>query len=79
MGQNGPKMGQNDQYAEANLLKLQDEVVNVKLPKFKMQDTFQLLDPLKSLGLVDLIDKETADLGLMAPTDTLQLSSFTHK
>ena len=57
----------------------QDEVVNVKIPKFEMSGNFDMLESLKALGLVDLIEKKTSDLGLMAPKDTLKLSSFTHR
>ena len=44
-----------------------------------MSGNFDMLESLKSLGLVDLIEKKTSDLGLMAPKDTLMLSSFTHR
>ena len=44
-----------------------------------MNGNFDMLESLKKLGLTDLIDKKTSDLGLMAPKDTLQLSSFTHR
>jgi len=58
---------------------LKDEIVNVKIPKFEMSGKFDMLKSLKALGLVDLIEKNTSDLGLMAPQDTLKLSSFTHR
>lgn len=58
---------------------LQDEVVNVKLPKFKLNANFEMRDTLKSLGLEDLVQKQTSDLSLMAPGDTLQLSQFRHR
>ena len=44
-----------------------------------MSGKFDMLKTLKALGLVDLIEKKTSDLGLMAPQDTLKLSSFTHR
>ena len=53
-------------------------MVNVKLPKFKMSNKFDMLKYIEKLGLSDLIQKETSDLGLMAPSDALKLSSFTH-
>ena len=57
----------------------QDEVVNVKLPKFNMEANFEMREALETLGLKDLIQKQTADLSLMAPGDTLQLSQFRHR
>ena len=57
----------------------QDEVVNVKLPKFKLNANFEMRDTLRSLGLEDLVQKQTSDLSLMAPGDTLQLSQFRHR
>ena len=60
-------------------LSFQDEVVNVKLPKFKLNANFEMRDTLRSLGLEDLVQKQTSDLSLMAPGDTLQLSQFRHR
>ena len=44
-----------------------------------MRSSIDLYEPLRQLGLVDLLEKDTSDLGLMAPTDTLKLSSIKHK
>lgn len=44
-----------------------------------MSGSIELTKSLRMLGLKDLVDGDTADLGLMAPTDTLRLSSFNHK
>ena len=53
--------------------------MNVKLPKFKLNANFEMRDTLKSLGLEDLVQRQTSDLSLMAPGDTLQLSQFRHR
>ena len=53
--------------------------MNVKLPKLKMKSHIDLAEPLKLLGLTDLLQKNTRDLGLMAPTDDLRLSTIKHR
>eukprot|EP00095_Tigriopus_kingsejongensis_P008549 maker-scaffold989_size72935-snap-gene-0.9 protein:Tk08549 transcript:maker-scaffold989_size72935-snap-gene-0.9-mRNA-1 annotation:"hypothetical protein DAPPUDRAFT_51792" len=58
---------------------LQDEVVNVRLPKFKLSGEVNLQDALEGLGLEDIFHPANSDLSLMAPKDKLHLSSIAHK
>ena len=58
---------------------LQDDIVNVKLPKFNIKSHLDLAKPLKQLGLTDILNKDTPDLGLMAPTDDIKISSLHHR
>ena len=44
-----------------------------------MRSHIDLAEPLKLLGLTDLLQKNTRDLGLMAPTDDLRLSTIQHR
>jgi len=58
---------------------LENEVVNVRLPRFKMSSDINVKEPLKSLGLVDVFNPSKADLSLMAPQAALSLTTIKHQ
>ncbi|CAB1314236.1 unnamed protein product [Coregonus sp. 'balchen'] len=55
--------------------------VHISIPKFKLQEDYQLNAPLASLGMVDVFDQDRADLSGMsaAMEDRLYLSTVAHK
>ncbi|XP_055796734.1 leukocyte elastase inhibitor-like [Salvelinus fontinalis] len=57
--------------------------VQVSIPKFKLQEDYQLNTPLASLGMVDVFDQDRADLSGMSAAmedeDRLYLSTVAHK
>nr|XP_025040317.1 serpin B11-like [Pelodiscus sinensis]XP_025040318.1 serpin B11-like [Pelodiscus sinensis] len=53
--------------------------VEVYLPRFKLEDTFELNLPLKELGMTDVFEESKADLSGMAPSRQLYLSKVVHK
>nr|XP_046157881.1 leukocyte elastase inhibitor-like isoform X2 [Oncorhynchus gorbuscha] len=55
--------------------------VQVSIPKFKLQEDYQLNTPLASLGMVDVFDQDRADLSGMsaAMEEEVYLSNVTHK
>lgn len=62
------------------LSKLHNEGVIVSLPKFKMTHKFVLNEPLKSLGMIDAFNIQTADFSGMAPDPVgLYISEAIHK
>ena len=58
---------------------LQDELVNVRIPRFRIGSESNVVDALKNLGVEDIFDSEKSDLHLMAPNNDLYLSSVAHK
>lgn len=76
-----PLASHTDHHGVQNLIiaPFQNEVVNVRLPRFKISSDVQVVDALKSIGLQDIFDPDKSDLSLMAPADQVYLSSIAHK
>ncbi|KAM7390751.1 hypothetical protein PAMA_008782 [Pampus argenteus] len=53
--------------------------VEVKVPRFKMEETYDLKDVLTSMGMVDAFDETTSDFSGMSPANDLVLSKVVHK
>ncbi|ROL51276.1 DNA polymerase epsilon subunit 2 [Anabarilius grahami] len=53
--------------------------VEVSLPRFKMEETYNMNDLLISLGMVDAFDLQKADFSGMSPSKNLVLSKVVHK
>nr|XP_060630705.1 leukocyte elastase inhibitor-like [Anolis sagrei ordinatus] len=53
--------------------------VEVYLPRFKLEDTFDLNITLQALGMTDVFDQSKADLSGMSPSQQLFLSKVIHK
>jgi serpin B len=53
--------------------------VDVSLPKFRFDRTYDLPGPLASLGMVDVFDREKADLSGMTSAEKLYVSAVAHK
>ncbi|XP_031728228.1 leukocyte elastase inhibitor-like isoform X3 [Anarrhichthys ocellatus] len=53
--------------------------VEVKLPRFKMEETYNLKDVLTSMGMVDAFDVTRSDFSGMSPANDLVLSKVVHK
>ncbi len=58
---------------------LQSESVNLKLPKFKLEQTINLKAYLKALGMEDLFDSEKADLSGINGRKDLVVTDAVHK
>uniref|UniRef100_A0A8C0IKD5 Serpin family B member 11 (gene/pseudogene) n=1 Tax=Chelonoidis abingdonii TaxID=106734 RepID=A0A8C0IKD5_CHEAB len=56
-----------------------DREVEVYLPRFKLEDTFELNLPLQEMGMIDVFEESKADLSGMAPPRKLFLSKVVHK
>lgn len=53
--------------------------VQVSLPRFKMEETYDMKDLLLSLGMVDAFDLQKANFSGMSPNNDLVLSKVVHK
>ncbi|XP_070783958.1 leukocyte elastase inhibitor-like isoform X2 [Enoplosus armatus] len=53
--------------------------VEVKLPRFKMEEKYNLKDVLTSMGMVDAFDVTRSDFSVMSPSNDLILSKVVHK
>nr|XP_033790792.1 leukocyte elastase inhibitor [Geotrypetes seraphini]XP_033790793.1 leukocyte elastase inhibitor [Geotrypetes seraphini]XP_033790794.1 leukocyte elastase inhibitor [Geotrypetes seraphini]XP_033790795.1 leukocyte elastase inhibitor [Geotrypetes seraphini]XP_033790796.1 leukocyte elastase inhibitor [Geotrypetes seraphini] len=53
--------------------------VHVRLPKFKLEHSYELNDVLTHLGMVDIFDRSRANLSGMSGTRDLYLSKVVHK
>uniref|UniRef100_UPI00398EE357 leukocyte elastase inhibitor-like n=1 Tax=Pristiophorus japonicus TaxID=55135 RepID=UPI00398EE357 len=53
--------------------------VQVRLPKFKLEDDYELNSPLSSLGMLDLFDGSMADLSGMSEARDLFVTKVIHK
>lgn len=58
---------------------MSEREVEVHLPQFKLEDTFDLNLPLQAMGMTDAFDVLKADLSGMAPSRGLFLSKVVHK
>ena len=57
---------------------LQDEMVNIRLPRFRLQQQVGLKRALESLGINDIFDSKLADLSAMS-ADKLYVHQVVHK
>uniref|UniRef100_A0A8C0FYH1 Serpin family B member 11 (gene/pseudogene) n=1 Tax=Chelonoidis abingdonii TaxID=106734 RepID=A0A8C0FYH1_CHEAB len=62
-----------------SLESMKDREVEVYLPRFKLEDTFELNLPLQEMGMIDVFEESKADLSGMAPPRKLFLSKVVHK
>ncbi|XP_017311554.1 leukocyte elastase inhibitor isoform X2 [Ictalurus punctatus] len=53
--------------------------VQVSLPRFKLEETYDMKELLISMGMVDAFDKGKCDFSHMSPCDDLVLSKVVHK
>lgn len=53
--------------------------VEVSLPRFRMEETYNMNNLLISLGMVDAFDLQKADFSGMSPSNDLVLSKVVHK
>lgn len=53
--------------------------VRVHLPKFKLEETYDLKTPLAELGVLDVFDSGKADLSGMSGARDLHVSKIVHK
>ncbi|XP_009999202.1 PREDICTED: serpin B12 [Chaetura pelagica] len=53
--------------------------VEVYLPRFKLEGTFNLNEVLQEMGVTDIFDESKADLSAMSSAKTLVLSDIVHK
>nr|XP_006115617.1 serpin B6 [Pelodiscus sinensis] len=58
---------------------MDDTEVEVFLPKFKLEQTFDLKPVLKSMGMTDVFDRKKADLSGMSANNDLFMSQVVHK
>ena len=54
-------------------------MVNVALPKFKMEETYDLKEILVSMGMEDAFDVSKSDFSGMSPSNDLVVSKLVHK
>ena len=59
--------------------RMMDRDVHVWLPRFKMEDSFSLGEPLASLGIRDLFDQSRADLSGIDKANSVFVSKVLHK
>ena len=57
----------------------QPEIVNVKIPRFSLQDNIELVQVIKTLGARDVTTPGQADFGNLVMRNLIHLSSFRHK
>ena len=60
-------------------LLFQPEIVNVKIPRFSLQDNIELLPVIKNLGARVVTTPGQADFGNLVMRNLIHLSSFRHK
>ncbi|XP_036889536.1 serpin B6-like, partial [Sturnira hondurensis] len=58
---------------------MDEEEVDVSLPRFKLEENYDLEDVLRSLGITDAFEPATADFSGMSPARDLFLSKVVHK
>ncbi|XP_028820708.1 leukocyte elastase inhibitor-like isoform X2 [Denticeps clupeoides] len=69
-----------DNFVEWTRPDMMDTVeVQVGLPRFKMEETYDMKDLLVSMGMVDAFDQVRSDFSAMSPDDDLVLSEVVHK
>ena len=58
---------------------VQDEIVNVRIPRFEISSSMDLLSSLKKLGLSEIFNKSNLDFSLMAQNENMFLTTVPHK
>ncbi|XP_054840904.1 leukocyte elastase inhibitor-like [Eublepharis macularius] len=58
---------------------MEERYVEMYIPRFKLEQTFNLKSALQNLGMVDVFDRSKADLTGMSPSRQLFLSKVIHK
>ncbi|XP_034429056.1 leukocyte elastase inhibitor-like [Hippoglossus hippoglossus] len=58
---------------------MEKEEVQLGLPRFKMEESYDMKDVLISMGMVDAFDMGMSDFSGMSPSDDLGLSKVVHK
>uniref|UniRef100_A0A8D2L116 Serpin family B member 11 (gene/pseudogene) n=1 Tax=Varanus komodoensis TaxID=61221 RepID=A0A8D2L116_VARKO len=58
---------------------MEEDHVEVYIPRFKLEDSFDLNMTLQALGMIDVFDKSKANLSGMSPSHPLFLSNVLHK
>lgn len=66
-------------HIKALMATLQDEVVNVKLPRFRIEDTLDLGSEIQALGSKDIFSPGEADFSNMVKKNLINLSFFKHR
>ncbi|XP_052553576.1 serpin B12-like isoform X2 [Tympanuchus pallidicinctus] len=56
-----------------------ETTVEVYLPRFKLEDTFNLNEVLKAMGMTDIFTESKADLSALSSGESLVLSNIVHK
>lgn len=56
-----------------------ETVVEVYLPRFKLEGTFDLNEVLKAMGMTDIFSESKADLSALSSEKSLVLSNIVHK
>ncbi|XP_021785895.2 serpin B6-like isoform X1 [Papio anubis] len=59
--------------------KMHEREMEVFLPRFKLEETYNMEDVLRSMGMVDAFEQDRADLSGMSSKKDLYLSKVTHK
>ncbi|XP_051761821.1 leukocyte elastase inhibitor-like isoform X2 [Ctenopharyngodon idella] len=65
------------EWTRPDMMDLQE--VEVSLPRFRMEETYNMKDLLISLGMVDAFDSQKANFSGMSPSNDLVLSEVVHK
>nr|XP_023689307.1 serpin B6-like [Paramormyrops kingsleyae] len=64
-------------WTRPNRMRFQEVIV--KLPKFKLEETYDMKQVLSSMGMVDAFDEQKCDFSGMSPDNDLLLSKVVHK
>ncbi len=59
--------------------KMLQEEVQVSLPRFKMEETYEMVQFLRSMGMEDVFDGQKVNLSGMSPNNDLVVSKVVHK
>ncbi len=59
--------------------KMLQQVVQVSLPRFKMEETYEMVQFLRSMGMEDVFDGQKVNLSGMSPNKDLVVSGIIHK
>ncbi len=61
------------------LVKLSPQLLQVSLPRFKLEGSFELKDSLSNMGMRDAFDAKTADFSGISSSERLKIDSIIHK